>query len=114
MDGNNDFECSHEKPKSIWKSTLIYSIFTIPLLTGFTLPDKVLDSSVAENRGVVLGYTQKPETNNTTTQETSNDPSPPRDKTSEEYLAEIDELSPEIKHYTVEEMLTVEDMMMIL
>ncbi|ADH98487.1 TIGR03943 family putative permease subunit [Salisediminibacterium selenitireducens] len=31
---------------------LIYSIFVLPILFGFTLPDQALDSSVAANRGI--------------------------------------------------------------
>lgn len=38
-----------------WKKITIYSIFIVPLLMGFMLPDKVLDSSVAAMRGVQLG-----------------------------------------------------------
>lgn len=34
---------------------LIYSIFVIPIVLGFVLPDKVLDSSVAANRGIQYG-----------------------------------------------------------
>lgn len=44
----------HHMPKGRWKKVAIYSIFIIPLLTGFLLPDKMLDSSVAANRGVQL------------------------------------------------------------
>ncbi|MDT8859850.1 TIGR03943 family protein [Alkalihalobacillus sp. MEB130] len=34
---------------------LIYSIFVAPIILGFVLPDKLLDSSVAANRGIQFG-----------------------------------------------------------
>jgi putative membrane protein len=34
---------------------LIYSIFVSPIILGFVLPDKLLDSSVAANRGIQYG-----------------------------------------------------------
>ncbi|WP_227935061.1 TIGR03943 family putative permease subunit [Alkalihalobacillus deserti] len=34
---------------------LIYSIFITPIVLGFVLPDKLLDSSVAANRGIQFG-----------------------------------------------------------
>lgn len=34
---------------------LIYMIFVIPLLTGFMMPEKAMDSSVAEKRGIRYG-----------------------------------------------------------
>ncbi|GAE25438.1 hypothetical protein JCM9140_1433 [Halalkalibacter wakoensis JCM 9140] len=34
---------------------LIYSIFVAPIVLGFVLPDKLLDSSVAANRGIQFG-----------------------------------------------------------
>lgn len=48
-------EANHEMKGSWLKKAGIYSIFILPLLMGFLLPDKVLDSSVAANRGVQLG-----------------------------------------------------------
>jgi putative membrane protein len=38
-----------------FKHFLIYMIFVIPLLTGFMMPEKAMDSSVAEKRGVRYG-----------------------------------------------------------
>ncbi|MFC0473386.1 TIGR03943 family putative permease subunit [Halalkalibacter kiskunsagensis] len=34
---------------------IIYSIFVAPIIMGFVLPDKLLDSSVAANRGIQFG-----------------------------------------------------------
>ncbi|GAA0380249.1 TIGR03943 family putative permease subunit [Bacillus horti] len=50
-----DCEGDHQLPTANWKKVGIYSIFVLPLIMGFVLPDKVLDSSVAANRGVQLG-----------------------------------------------------------
>lgn len=41
----------HELPKSRGKAIFIYSLFIFPVLTGFMLPNVVLDSSVAMKRG---------------------------------------------------------------
>lgn len=46
---------SHEMKGSVWKKALIYSVFIIPLLMGFLLPEKALDGSAAANRGVYIG-----------------------------------------------------------
>lgn len=37
------------------KHFLIYMLFIIPLLTGFMMPEKAMDSSVAEKRGIRYG-----------------------------------------------------------
>lgn len=37
------------------KHFLIYMLFVIPLLTGFMMPEKAMDSSVAEKRGIRYG-----------------------------------------------------------
>ncbi|PYZ98517.1 TIGR03943 family protein [Alteribacter lacisalsi] len=39
---------------------LIYSIFILPVLMGFVLPDRALDSSVASNRGMIYGSGNSP------------------------------------------------------
>ncbi len=45
------------------RSVLLYSVFIIPIVTGFTFADNVLDSSVIETRGIKYGsglYTKPP------------------------------------------------------
>lgn len=37
------------------KQFLIYMLFVIPLLTGFMMPEKAMDSSIAEKRGIRYG-----------------------------------------------------------
>ncbi|MGM0845785.1 MAG: TIGR03943 family putative permease subunit [Bacillota bacterium] len=46
---------AHELPRGFFKSTLMYSLFVIPVILGFMLPDNLLDSSVASKRGVNIG-----------------------------------------------------------
>lgn len=48
-------ECEHAYPKSKLKSLFLYSIFIIPITTGFLFANNVLDSSVAKNRTIKLG-----------------------------------------------------------
>ncbi|MCM3714853.1 TIGR03943 family putative permease subunit [Halalkalibacter oceani] len=53
----HDCECGadHSMPGSPAGKLLVYSIFIVPIILGFVLPDKVLDSSVAANRGIQYG-----------------------------------------------------------
>lgn len=50
-----DCGADHSMPGSPVLKLLIYSIFIIPIVMGFVLPDKALDSSVAANRGIQYG-----------------------------------------------------------
>ncbi|WP_416826189.1 TIGR03943 family putative permease subunit [Ectobacillus polymachus] len=47
-------EGEHSYPTSIFKSILLYSLFIIPITTGFLFSDNVLNSSVAMNRPIKL------------------------------------------------------------
>lgn len=47
-------EGEHSYPTSIFKSILLYSLFILPITTGFLFSDNVLDSSVAMNRPITL------------------------------------------------------------
>jgi putative membrane protein len=44
----------HHPKGSLLAKLVIYGIFILPILTGFLLPHKMLDSAVAEKRGVQL------------------------------------------------------------
>ncbi len=46
---------AHELPKGRLKTVVIYSMFIVPVLLGFVMPDNLLDSSIASNRGVNIG-----------------------------------------------------------
>ncbi|WP_051029569.1 DUF1980 domain-containing protein [Brevibacillus massiliensis] len=50
----------HALPSGFWKNILIYSLFRLPVAMGLFLPDKVLGSEVAQQKGVnLLKGTQK-------------------------------------------------------
>ncbi|QHZ57230.1 TIGR03943 family protein [Brevibacillus sp. NSP2.1] len=55
---NRAYECdceeAHQVPRTRWGSLVIYSLFLLPIFMGFFMPDKILGSAVAENRGVTL------------------------------------------------------------
>jgi putative membrane protein len=107
-----EIECdcgtNHQMTGPRWKKIMIYSIFVLPLLMGFMLPDKTLDSSVAAKRGVQLGagIYSKPATD-----QLQNDTESSRNEASstaraDEYLAELDkkdQVDQNIEHYTVED-----------
>ncbi|MBU9714748.1 TIGR03943 family putative permease subunit [Evansella tamaricis] len=48
-------EADHQIKGPFPVKLLIYSIFILPILFGFILPDRALDSSVAANRGIQYG-----------------------------------------------------------
>jgi putative membrane protein len=49
-----DCGVDHRAKGPIWLKIMVYSLFLLPILTGFLLPHKILDSSVAAKRGVQL------------------------------------------------------------
>jgi putative membrane protein len=55
-----DCDCGidHRAKGSIWLKMVVYCLFLLPILTGFLLPHKILDSSVAAKRGVQLSLGQ--------------------------------------------------------
>lgn len=78
---HHDHECSHnhdcdhnhdhgDSPLTL-KKVISYVIIAFPLVTGFTLPAKVLDSSIAEKKGGMAVITGKSESN--TTKESTNE-----------------------------------------
>jgi putative membrane protein len=108
-----ELECdcgtNHTMSGSRWKKITIYSIFIVPLLMGFMLPDKVLDSSVAAMRGVQLGsgIYSKPaaieriESNQLKKQSESGT------ERADQFLNDINSKDgEEIEHYTVEDTLS--------
>ncbi|WP_100407038.1 TIGR03943 family putative permease subunit [Bacillus solitudinis] len=50
-----DCGTDHSMEGSILKKLLVYSIFVAPIVLGFVLPDRALDSQVAANRGIQYG-----------------------------------------------------------
>ncbi|MDQ0256168.1 putative membrane protein [Evansella vedderi] len=58
-DGEGEHQCSCESDHQIkgpaWVKVLIYSIFIFPIIFGFVLPDRMLNSEAAANRGIQYG-----------------------------------------------------------
>ncbi|RKL67671.1 TIGR03943 family protein [Salipaludibacillus neizhouensis] len=54
-ESNCGCEHEHQIRGPVWLKFGIYSIFILPILFGFVLPDRGLDSSVASNRGIQYG-----------------------------------------------------------
>lgn len=46
--------CEHPPSRSIFRNMIVYSMFIIPLVLGFMLPDTALGSALAAKRGVNL------------------------------------------------------------
>lgn len=50
-------DCEHRLPRSLLGSSALYSLFLLPLLLGFLLPDRALGSAAAAKKGLALSYT---------------------------------------------------------
>ncbi|WP_025699154.1 DUF1980 domain-containing protein, partial [Paenibacillus forsythiae] len=48
--------CCHPLPRSRAGSAALYSVFLLPLLLGFALPDRALGSAAAAHKGISLNY----------------------------------------------------------
>ena len=51
---DHNCSCQHEMPRSKTKSVLLYSIFIVPLLLGFAMPDQLMGSDIAAVKGMNL------------------------------------------------------------
>ncbi|WP_216830471.1 TIGR03943 family putative permease subunit [Alkalihalobacterium elongatum] len=106
---DQDIDCDCGEDHSMTGSPVIkiaiYSIFVAPIVMGFVLPDKVLDSSVAANRGIQYGsgILTKPTDPNETASSTAR---------AEAFLENPDEyfssLGETDEHYSVEDFYTEE------
>ncbi|OIJ10747.1 TIGR03943 family protein [Anaerobacillus alkalilacustris] len=104
-----DCDCGldHQISGPRWVRLLVYSIFILPLLMGFTIPDQALNSSVAANRGIIYGSGINL-ANPTTNIEDGQSSTPRTDQflnDPEGYLASIEgyETIDEIEHYQIED-----------
>ncbi|WP_088102373.1 TIGR03943 family putative permease subunit [Halalkalibacter urbisdiaboli] len=103
-----DCGTDHNMEGNSVKKLFIYSIFVAPIIFGFVLPDKVLDSQVAANRGIQYGsgILKKPTAVTDSTNEISraeaylNDP--------DKYLENLEASSTPEEHFTVEDFYTEE------
>jgi putative membrane protein len=52
-----DCDCGldHQVAGPGWVKIIIYSVFILPLLMGFMIPDQALNSTIAANRGIIYG-----------------------------------------------------------
>lgn len=63
---NCDCGIDHRPQGSPFAQFFVYLLFVLPILAGFMIPEKALDSSVAQKRGVKYGsglYTKPPQAN---------------------------------------------------
>ncbi|WP_025026613.1 TIGR03943 family putative permease subunit [Caldalkalibacillus mannanilyticus] len=102
-----ELECdcgtAHQMPGNRGIKVLIYSLFILPLLMGFVLPDKTLDSSVAMKRGVNLGSGVQSNLLADRPAEESDSVSSGTTTRADEYLAKLEEGEP-VEHYSVEDL----------
>ncbi|WP_139368038.1 TIGR03943 family putative permease subunit [Priestia abyssalis] len=54
---HHDCMCDHghHGPKRSWQTAVMYALFILPVITGFLFSNNILDSSVAEKRGIKFG-----------------------------------------------------------
>jgi putative membrane protein len=107
-----ELECdcgtNHNMTGPTWKKITIYSIFIVPLLMGFMLPDKVLDSSVVAMRGVQLGsgiYSKPAPIERLEGTQTQKQGKLGTDR-ADQFLNDINSSGGELEHYTVEDTLS--------
>lgn len=104
----DDCDCGleHQVGGTTWVKVIVYSIFILPLLMGFIIPDLALNSSVAANRGVIYGSGKNQVV--TVAQDQSSTPRADQYLNDREgYLAAIEGKSAEdaedIEHYQIED-----------
>lgn len=102
-------EQDHQIKGPPWVKVLIYSIFILPVIFGFVLPDRMLNSEAAANRGVQYGSglnvnSAPSEENN---KEDANESSLSRAEAfldnPDEYYASIGQLDDDIDHFQIED-----------
>ncbi|WP_379137170.1 TIGR03943 family putative permease subunit [Paenibacillus sp. sgz500958] len=54
---SNICDCGHKLPRSGFRIAALYSLFLFPLLLGFLLPDRALDSIAAARKGIAFTFT---------------------------------------------------------
>ncbi|UCZ54681.1 TIGR03943 family protein [Bacillus shivajii] len=107
-------EHDHRIPGPSWVKVVIYSVFILPILSGFVLPDRMLDSSIAANRGIQYGSglftkpvpSQPEETSEADSSETSRAEAYLEDP--DEYISNL-EASESGADFDAEEHYTIED-----
>ncbi|WP_408009702.1 TIGR03943 family putative permease subunit [Pseudalkalibacillus sp. A8] len=85
----------HQETKHPFMRFFVYSLFILPLLTGFVFPEKVLDSSMAQKKGVSLNGSVK-QKDRPAQQEDSESSTPNADKFLEDPEAYMEDLEEDV------------------
>ena len=98
-----DCDCGldHQVSGPSWIKIVVYSIFILPLLMGFIIPDQALNSSIAANRGIIYGSGMnlaKPVDGSSVTPKADQFLNNP-----EGYLASLEENDDDIEHFQIED-----------
>ncbi|ADU30038.1 TIGR03943 family putative permease subunit [Evansella cellulosilytica] len=102
----------HQIKGPLWVKVMIYSIFILPILLGFIVPDRALNSDMAAARGVQLGSGLN---NNTTANITQNNERTEVSETAradaflenpDEYISNLEQYGTDddIEHYQIEDL----------
>lgn len=73
--GEPDCDCGHEVPRSKSGNVILYGLFTIPLLLGFALPDRIMGSEVVAVKGMNLNVAALSQASNTRIEASPSEPS---------------------------------------
>ncbi|WP_100372566.1 TIGR03943 family putative permease subunit [Bacillus sp. FJAT-45037] len=105
-----DCGTDHNMEGSAVTKLIIYSIFIAPIVLGFVLPDKLLDSNVAANRGIQYGsgILTKPTNAPDPTTESSTSRAEAYLNDPDGYMDSIDSADNEYEDFNVEEFYTEE------
>ncbi|WP_221568057.1 TIGR03943 family protein [Alkalihalobacillus sp. TS-13] len=85
----------HQETRHPFMRFIVYSLFILPLMTGFVFPEKVLDSSMAQKKGVSLNGSVKPK-GQQAPQENSDSSTPNADEFLEDPEGYMEELEDEV------------------
>ncbi|MYL65698.1 TIGR03943 family protein [Bacillus hwajinpoensis] len=100
-----EIECNcgadHHMKGSFVRKTMIYLLFILPVLGGLGLPQKVIDSTVAANRGIQYGgglYTKPPDSSAALSEDSSDTNTQDVDKFLEDPEAYMEEMDERVKN----------------
>ncbi|MDP4551101.1 TIGR03943 family protein [Alkalihalobacillus macyae] len=100
-----EIECNcgadHHMKGSFVRKTIIYLLFIIPVLGGLGLPQKVIDSTVAANRGIQYGgglYTKPPDSSAAMLEDPADSNTQDADKFLEDPEAYMEEMDERVKN----------------
>ncbi|MFE8702063.1 TIGR03943 family putative permease subunit [Cytobacillus sp. FJAT-54145] len=112
---NDEGSCSccshdHHHKNSPLKNIFIYSVFVIPILTGFAFSDQLMDSSIVQKRGITFaGTSQASEKNELARDESAEIGSENEKSLAEQYLEDPDKYMEELDERVSSDSNEVED-----